>query len=239
MLDDPHTAHSAHTHTYELLALREVCVSLHHLRDYYFFFRRVLLVHTSFITFFATSHLSLCFPQNHFFFSWLNLCRVFFSLRYNWVFFASTCLREAANFANQLTFWFFATETRPHGTHNSSNNIYKMESDCSLWHLCTGGCTTSPPSLLGSLSSGQSTIRLAPPAAAARRPDRFPCRMFHETRRPRRRPTNKTHRWNRPVPAICTHYWTFWHLVGVPSRRVFQAVIFQALFIANHFTFQL
>lgn len=38
MLDDPHTAHSAHTHTYELLALREVCVSLHHLRDYFFFF---------------------------------------------------------------------------------------------------------------------------------------------------------------------------------------------------------
>lgn len=31
------------------------------------------------------------------------------------------------------------------------------------------------------LSNGQSTIRLAPPAAAARRPDRFPCRMFHET----------------------------------------------------------
>lgn len=63
----------------------------------------------------------------------------------------------------------------------------------SFWHLCTllflllhhttttSTVTSSCPFSLG-LSSGQSTIRLAPPAAAARRrPDRFPCRMFHET----------------------------------------------------------
>lgn len=68
----------------------------------------------------------------------------------------------------------------------------------SFWHLCTllfllHHTTTTTTSTVTSscccccsfslgLSSGQSTIRLAPPAAAARRrPDRFPCRMFHET----------------------------------------------------------
>lgn len=63
----------------------------------------------------------------------------------------------------------------------------------SFWHLCTllflllhhtttTSTVTSSCSFSLGLSSGQSTIRLAPPAAAARRrPDRFPCRMFHET----------------------------------------------------------
>lgn len=63
----------------------------------------------------------------------------------------------------------------------------------SFWHLCTllfllllhhttTSTVNSSCSFSLGLSSGQSTIRLAPPAAAARRrPDRFPCRMFHET----------------------------------------------------------